>query len=215
MKKIILLSLAIALIMVSGVALAASSTQMINYQGKLFDGATAPIDGDVSVVFSIYDGETASVALWTEPQTVTFDEGLYSVKLGEVNPIPSNLFNGSERYLGIKVGADPEMTPRSQLTSVAFSFNSQRLGGKVIQSGQETLSVSGTASETVAVTFPVPFAAAPQVITGALSSQIDTETFIVDQVTAITTTGCNVSFTSLGGASATGIATFDWIAIGE
>jgi hypothetical protein len=65
------------------------------------------------------------------------------------------------------------------------------------------------------VTFPAPFASAPQVTTGALDNQLGGKTFIVDQVTSVTTTGCNINFTSLDGTTSTGSANFDWIVMEE
>ncbi len=201
---------------VAAICLAASSTQMINYQGRLTDDVGAPITGDtVSVTFSIYAGDTATVALWTETQPVDVDNGIYSVALGAVNPISDDLFNAADRWLGVKVRTDPEMTPRAQLTSVAYAMNSKRIAGKIIQSGQGSLTVSAATSGSTSITFPVAFASPPQVITGALDNQIGGKTLIVDQVTSITTTGCTVNFVVLDGSAATGSANFDWIAIGE
>jgi hypothetical protein len=198
------------------VCLAAGSARMINYQGRLAGSGGAPVSGNsVEVAFSIYGVSAGGTALWTEPRTIRVDNGLYTVQLGMVNPIPDNLFNASDRWLGIKVGTDSEMTPRAQITSVAYAMNSQRIAGKKIQSGQGTLTISGAASGSVNITFPVAFASPPQVITGALNSQIGGKTSIVDQVTTVTATGCAVNFVVLDGSTAAGSATFDWIAIGE
>ena len=41
------------------------------------------------------------------------------------------------------------------------------------------------------------------------------KTFIVEKVDNLTAAGCSVNFTALDGATATGSANFDWIAIGE
>jgi H-type lectin domain len=217
MKKIIASYVGVAILFVAGVCLAASSTQMINYQGRLADTGGSPINGStVSVIFSIYTTASGDTVLWTETQSIVVTGGLYNVKLGEVNPITDNLFSASDRWLGVQVRTDPEMVPRAQITSVAYAINSQRIAGKKIQSGQSTLTIaSAAASGPVSVTFPAPFAVAPQVITGALSDQVGGKTFIVEKVDTITTTGCVVTFTSLDGSTTVGSANFDWIAIGE
>ncbi len=200
----------------AAVCLAASSTSMINYQGRLTDDVGAPITGStVSVTFSIYAGDTAAVAIWTETQAISVDTGIYSVQLGAVIPITDDLFNAADRWLGAKVRTDSEMTPRAQITSVAYAMNSKRIAGKIIQSGQGSLTISAATSGSANVTFPVAFASPPQVITGALDNQVGGKTMIVDQVTSITTTGCTVNFVVLDGSAATGSANFDWIAIGE
>jgi hypothetical protein len=68
--------------------------------------------------------------LWTETQNVTVTNGAFNVLLGSVTPLANTLFtSGGERYLGVKVGADPEMAPRFQLTSVAFAFHATEADG--------------------------------------------------------------------------------------
>ena len=96
--------------------------QFINYQGMLTDGSGNPVDGARSIQFCIYDVPAGGTALWSETQTVTVQEGLFSVLLGSLSPIPFAVFNGAETYLALKVGDDQEMTPRKRLVSVAYSF---------------------------------------------------------------------------------------------
>lgn len=103
----------------------------INFQGKLVNlNGTNVTDGSYSVVFSIYNVSTAGTALWTETQTVTVTQGIFQVNLGSVTVLPGTIdFNTDNIYLGIKVGADAEMTPRVTFTAVPQSFNSEKLGG--------------------------------------------------------------------------------------
>ena len=120
-KKGLLFLVVLFVFLVSG--LWAQIPQLINYQGMLTDPATGSgLTGTYSITFSIYDAATGGTALWTETQSVTANNGLFNVLLGSVNVIPLDLFDGSDRYLGVKVGADPEMTPRQKLVSVGYSF---------------------------------------------------------------------------------------------
>ncbi len=96
--------------------------QQINYQGMLSDISGNPITGTYTINFSIYIDGTTTSSLWTETQTVTVSNGLFSVQLGFNNPIPLYIFDGTIKYLGVQVGTDPEMTPRQKLTSVGYSF---------------------------------------------------------------------------------------------
>lgn len=98
--------------------------QMINYQGKITKSSGALIDTTVAMVFSIYSDSIGVTPLWTETQTVKVEYGVYSVLLGSVIPIPSSVFNGSVRYLGLKVGSDLEMTPRKAMVSVVYAYHS-------------------------------------------------------------------------------------------
>ena len=101
----------------------------INYQGKLTDNLNASVaDGNYTMVFSLYTSSTGGVALWTETQTITATSGLFSTMLGSVTPISSVDFNQT-LYLGVKVGADPEMTPRKILGAVPAAFEADKLDG--------------------------------------------------------------------------------------
>ncbi|MCM8798695.1 MAG: hypothetical protein NC821_04445 [Candidatus Omnitrophica bacterium] len=92
----------------------------INYQGYLTDSGGNPVNGTVSILFSIYDVSSGGTALWSETQSVNVNQGIYSVNLGDNNPV--NLAFDKPYYLGVKVGSDSEMTPRIPLTSVGYAF---------------------------------------------------------------------------------------------
>lgn len=217
MKKKFFGLAALALALGAGLmVMAASGRNLVGYQGRLAGPAGAvPADGDYNLVFSIYDGATASAPLWTEPQTLAVIGGLYHARLGAVVDLPDEVFSGGDRWLGVKVGADPEMTPRSLIHGAAYALDARRIGGNKILSGRATLSVSSAASGTVAVNFPSAFAAPPRVLAGALSSPIGAESFVLSGVSNLTATGCNFNFVSLHGVSSGGSAEFDWVAIGN
>jgi len=118
----------------------------INFQGRLVNNTTGlnVANGSYSVVFTLYNNPTAGqgTALWTETQNVTATDGIFRVALGSVTAIPANFnFNWDGLYLGIKVGADAEMTPRIQMAAVPFAFNAQQVAGLTVQD-----STSGAAS---------------------------------------------------------------------
>jgi hypothetical protein len=112
-------------------------------QGRLLDANGAPAVGSVTITLTIYDAATGGNNLWSEPQMVTLDDGYFSMKLGESTALPSTIWDGSERYLGVQVGSDPEMVPRQSLDSVPYAFvandavgdihpTSVTVGGKVV-----------------------------------------------------------------------------------
>lgn len=98
--------------------------QLINFQGILKDGSGNPVtNGSYSVTFTIYDAPSGGTNLWQEVQTVNTTNGLFTVLLGSgALPLYYYLFNDSTRWLGVKVGTDPEMTPRQRLVSGAYSL---------------------------------------------------------------------------------------------
>src|SRR5689334_21848712 len=124
-----------------GVSNAATAVpNFLTQQGRLFDGSGVPVSTAKTFVFTIYADAGGATALWTETQSITLDDGYFSTSLGSVTPLPANLFDGSTRYLGIKVGADPEMTPRQPLTSVPYALVAGNAVGDITPS---TVSVGG------------------------------------------------------------------------
>lgn len=105
------------------VAASAGVPPMISYQGKLLQPSGAPVpDGTYSMQFAIYDVPTGGTALWSETNpSVQVKGGLFATMLGSVVNLPANIFDGSSRFFGVKVGGDPEMSPRQQVASVAFA----------------------------------------------------------------------------------------------
>ena len=105
--------------------------QKMNYQGYLTNTSGVPINGTVQMIFSIYNVSVGGSPLWTETHSVTLSQGVYSVILGEGStPTPINLPFDTAYYLGVQVGADPEMTPRKILTSVGYAFRALTVSGQ-------------------------------------------------------------------------------------
>ncbi len=120
----------------------AAINPQINFQGKLTNpDGTNVTNGNYSIVFSIYTVASGGAAVWTETQpTVAVADGIFQVSLGSVTSLPGSVdFNSASTYLGVKVGADAEMTPRIQFTAAPYAFNADRLGG-IASSGYVQLS---------------------------------------------------------------------------
>ncbi|HTY13195.1 MAG TPA: hypothetical protein VMD02_03290 [Candidatus Omnitrophota bacterium] len=128
----------------------------INYQGLLKDASGHLVNNpSLSIVFSIYGGASGGTALWTETQTVSVDAGMYSVQLGSVNAFSSNVFDGSTRYLGIKVGSDAEMAPRVALVTVPYSLMAETLNGyKPAATGSNIVPVTNGSGKLNALLLP-------------------------------------------------------------
>ncbi len=96
--------------------------QLINYQGYLTRPDGAPLDTVVSITFTLYDNAMGGTSLWTEMQpSCPVEAGRFDARLGSVTAIPDH-FNLSEVWLGIAVGADVEMSPRTRLVSVPYAY---------------------------------------------------------------------------------------------
>jgi hypothetical protein len=99
---------------------------MLSYQGKLTNPSGLPVvDSTYGVDFGLYTLPSGGASFWNETESLLTRGGLFSVLLGSVSAIDSFPQAGT-CYLGMKVGADPEMTPRIRLASAAYAFLARR-----------------------------------------------------------------------------------------
>ena len=96
----------------------------INYQGKLTTASGGCLNDTVQMTFTIYADAFGTTAEWTETQTaVEVKEGIFSVHLGSISPLPALIFDGSAKYLGVQVESDPEMSPLKPMVTTAYAFH--------------------------------------------------------------------------------------------
>lgn len=109
----------------------------LNYQGRLTDNAPqqVPVTGAVMMAFAIYEAPTGGAPLWREPAaggiSIEVTDGVFSVTLGAIVPIPDGLFTGatSVRHLEIIVnpGASQEiLAPRQRFSAAGYANLAQR-----------------------------------------------------------------------------------------
>jgi hypothetical protein len=101
--------------------------KLINYQGMLTgsNGKTPVPDANYNLTFKIYGSLAGTDSLWREYHpNVPVTNGLFSVILGSLTTL--NLPFDTTYWLGIKVGTDPELTPRMQLTSVGYAYRAEK-----------------------------------------------------------------------------------------
>src|SRR4051794_13000863 len=84
MRGVFLASLLAGSALLGATRAEAAVPQTLTHQGRLYDAADAPIDSTLTVTFAIYADATGSTALWTETDSITFEDGYFSVSLGEV-----------------------------------------------------------------------------------------------------------------------------------
>jgi hypothetical protein len=125
---IALLGLCILLGTMSSAKATTATPSLMSYQGQLNDAGGNPLTGIYNMVFTIYDDASLggpTHIVWQEAQNGTnVRNGLFSVMLGNGTPavpLSADVFASPDRWLGIKIGADPEIVPRSRLQSVAYS----------------------------------------------------------------------------------------------
>lgn len=103
----------------------ASVPSQVSYQGRLTTPTGNPVpDGVYALKFSIYDMPVGGSQLWSTTGSVPLQvtDGLFSYSLGTLNPLPDSLAKFDSLWLGITVNLDPEISPRTRLSSSPYSF---------------------------------------------------------------------------------------------
>ena len=99
----------------------------IPYQGRLTDAGGTVINGSRALTLTLYN--SGSTVIYSETQTVTVTNGLFSVEVGTGTPVTGTFaginFTTYDLFLGVKVGTDPEMVPKIHLGVVPFSMTSK------------------------------------------------------------------------------------------
>jgi hypothetical protein len=109
-------------------------TPKLSYQGRLVDPETGDNmpDGTYSMVFRLYDSPSAPTtsAIDSETKSVSVTNGIFAVELDfadslyTISTIGSNEgMSINDRYLGIAVQGDPEMTPRQKLQFAPYAVS--------------------------------------------------------------------------------------------
>ncbi len=126
----------------------------ISYQGRVTDASGTPVGNSSPVnrvvtfrIWSDPNSVSAANRLYSEQQTVTIANGEFSVLIGAGGAVSGEtnagtldaVFNGEARYLGITiddpaVATDPEISPRQQIVSNAYTFRAKLAEGLTNQS---------------------------------------------------------------------------------
>ena len=104
-------------------AASADVPAVMSYQGILTNLVGVALDTTVAMTFSIYNDSTGGSPIWIETQaSVEVVRGIFNVLLGRVNPLTDVVFGSSSRWLGVQVGADPELAPRQRIAAAGYAF---------------------------------------------------------------------------------------------
>lgn len=92
----------------------------IPIQGQITDDGGNPLNGSYSVTFRLYDAATGGTLLCDDTQPLILNNGLFSIAMGGCSV---SKIDGTQVYLGIQVGSDPEMTPRQPIYPVPYAYS--------------------------------------------------------------------------------------------
>jgi len=121
-----LVKILVCILFITGITvvlgLAQDIPRKISFQGKMVENGQ-PVNEDKFITFTIGD--------WTESQTVEIIDGLYSVALGDVNPLPDEVFEAEN--VSLQVEMDRTTLSQTVILSVPYAFraaNADRLNGE-------------------------------------------------------------------------------------
>jgi hypothetical protein len=177
LRRIAYLAALLLLMLSAALSLRAAPPQTIAYQGFLTSNTGVPVNANMSMVFSLYNVANGGTALWSETQSVTVTNGVYTVVFGNITQI--TLPFDAQYYLGVKVGTDAEMTPRPPLTAVPYAFRAAKA---------DTATSASTVSGTIAGS-QVTGAISGAQISGLLSNAIVPGSQISGTITGATMQG--------------------------
>ena len=87
----------------------ASPPPLVPLQGYLADRATGPVDGVLTMTFTLYSDAAGTTSVWTETRDVTVAAGVFSLYLGEVSTLALETFRDNhDLWLGMAVDGDTE-----------------------------------------------------------------------------------------------------------
>lgn len=103
----------------------------LSYQAVLADGEGNPVaDDNYVITFKLYTAAAAAEPVWSEAQSVTIVNGVFNVMLGSIEVLDID-FN-RPYWLGITIGSNPELTPRTELTASPYALNAGNVDDGVI-----------------------------------------------------------------------------------
>jgi hypothetical protein len=81
----------------------------VPFRGELIDGQNAPISGVFPMEFRVYDSETGTAPVYTEPHFVAVVEGMYEIRMGVSQPLPPELL-GRPVWVAVHLGSTGEIS---------------------------------------------------------------------------------------------------------
>jgi len=144
-----LLSMVAVMVISHAASAAVTVPTKMNFQGRLTDSAgNVKANGLYNMKFRLFTVSSGGSAVWTETRETTnrvqVTNGLFSVQLGSVTPLSDSLFASGALYTEVELptpatatcstaacGSFTEgaMTPRNQMATSAYAFNSETLDG--------------------------------------------------------------------------------------
>lgn len=111
-----------------GQSLSAQVPAMFNYQGRLMNG-TNLVNGTVGLQLSLYDSASGGTLVYTDSNSVTVVDGLYSTYVGDHTTFGNlaSVLSGTQLWLQV-VANGTALSPRERLVSVPYALGTPASG---------------------------------------------------------------------------------------
>ena len=100
----------------------AQSPDLLTFQGRMLDSSGQELEGRHTMVFSLYDSLDGGNALWTETHEINLSQGAFATSLGALSNLDSARLDQGDRWLGIRIAGEPELSPRTPLGQVPYAM---------------------------------------------------------------------------------------------
>ncbi len=107
--------------------LVAQIPRTFSLQGVLTDagGKTLP-DGTHEIRVTLYTQSAGGSGLYAEIHSATIRDGVFSIVVGSVTPIPGTMIFDRQYFAGISVDGGADLSPRTPVTAVPYALNAIR-----------------------------------------------------------------------------------------
>ena len=130
-------------------------------QGRVLDSAGAPLEGSHEMGFALLDAASGGTELWSESRTADFDNGYYSIILGEDVPLDDLLFDSEGVWLEVVIDGEV-LSPRQEVVSVPYALravSAANVEGGVANVGEVSIDGAVVIDSTGAWVGPAPVVA--------------------------------------------------------
>ena len=95
----------------------------VTHQGRLLDGVGQPISGSYDITYRLFTDSTGGSPVWQEIHSISFTDGLFSVILGDNNPLEFTSYGirPDSLWLEMQISGEPVLSPRTRLSSTPMA----------------------------------------------------------------------------------------------
>lgn len=106
-----------------------SQPRQFSYQAEVRSSSgTLVADGEYQVTVRIYESAFGGTALYSEAHNVTTKHGILNIHIGSMVALPASLPLERELYLGLTIGTEEELQPRTKILTVPTAMYAARAG---------------------------------------------------------------------------------------